>query len=180
MITLIFITILSFLSYIHTLPGQHEEIIPGIGGLKILPLKKSNTTVSRKVQRIGPSFVIKVPENMYYRPKPQKHKLISQQKEIEIFTTLKPETRTYNNIVIPPSAKATNYNNVNKKQLSLKEIAIVTCKEIDVYRKLYKVNDIKTFAKDNCFLIQIYYPDISCSDINEMVDYCVKKDFFKE
>uniref|UniRef100_A0A0N5BGB0 Astacin domain-containing protein n=1 Tax=Strongyloides papillosus TaxID=174720 RepID=A0A0N5BGB0_STREA len=180
MIILIFITILSFLSYIHTLPGQHEEIISGIGGLKILPLRKNNITVSRKIQRIGPSFIIKVPENRYYRPKSQKHTLIPQQNEIEAITTPKPQILTYNNIIIPPSAKVTNYNNVNEKQLSLKEIAIVTCKKIDVYRKLYKVNDIKIFARDNCFLIQLYYPDISCSDINEMVDYCVKKDFFKE
>lgn len=130
----------------------------------------------KKIQRIGPKFVIKIPENMYYRPKSLR--ITSQTIYSSKLTTFKPEIITTNNNEIPPSAKISNIK--NEKSLTLKEIAIVTCKKIDTYRNIYNVNDIQIFARDNCFLIQIYYPDVSCHDIKEIVDYCVEKNFFKE
>uniref|UniRef100_A0A0K0ECY5 Ground-like domain-containing protein n=1 Tax=Strongyloides stercoralis TaxID=6248 RepID=A0A0K0ECY5_STRER len=173
---LLLLIILSFLIYSNCLPDDHEELLPGIGTLKILPLKKSKTSILNKLQKVGPSFIIKVPENMYYRP--NSLRITSQTIYSTKLTTFKPKITTTKNIDIPPSAKISN--NINEKSLTLKEIAIITCKKIDTYRNIYNVKDIQIFARDNCFIIQIYYPDISCHDIKEIVDYCVEKNFFKE
>uniref|UniRef100_A0A0N4ZK34 aECM cysteine-cradle domain-containing protein n=1 Tax=Parastrongyloides trichosuri TaxID=131310 RepID=A0A0N4ZK34_PARTI len=147
-------------------------MIPISKRLNIHPIER--LTNSRRITSMGSPFIIRVPENMHYRPRSSRY-LIKQ--TIKSTIPSEPETTTTPNIVIPLSAKVKTIK--NEATLSLKEIAIKTCKKIDIYKSIYNVSDIKTFARDNCFLIQIYYPEISCKDIKEMVDYCVEKNFFR-
>lgn len=46
------------------------------------------------------------------------------------------------------------------------------CSETVNVSKGFGISDIESFAKNNCFLIRLYYPDVTCSQINQLVGYC--------
>ncbi|EFP03713.1 hypothetical protein CRE_19188 [Caenorhabditis remanei] len=46
------------------------------------------------------------------------------------------------------------------------------CSETVNVSKGFGISDIESFAKNNCFLIRLYYPSVTCSQINQLVGYC--------
>ncbi|CAP39254.2 Protein CBG22730 [Caenorhabditis briggsae] len=46
------------------------------------------------------------------------------------------------------------------------------CQETVHVSKGFGISDIESFAKNNCFLIRLYYPSVTCSQINQLVGYC--------
>ncbi|CAL2051327.1 unnamed protein product [Caenorhabditis brenneri] len=46
------------------------------------------------------------------------------------------------------------------------------CSETVHVSKGFGISDIESFAKNNCFLIRLYYPSVTCSQINQLVGYC--------
>ncbi|TKR88728.1 hypothetical protein L596_012928 [Steinernema carpocapsae] len=46
------------------------------------------------------------------------------------------------------------------------------CEEISEMAIKYGIQDIRGFAKQNCFLIRMYMPHVTCDQINVFVDFC--------
>ncbi|VDK53365.1 unnamed protein product [Cylicostephanus goldi] len=48
------------------------------------------------------------------------------------------------------------------------------CQETENVSAKFGITDMSSFAGSNCALIQLYYPEVTCEQINVFLEYCQK------
>ncbi|VDM73055.1 unnamed protein product [Strongylus vulgaris] len=51
------------------------------------------------------------------------------------------------------------------------------CKDIQRITQNFGIKDPKTFALNNCSLIKMYYSQVTCEQINHVMEYCERGAF---
>ncbi|VDP60334.1 unnamed protein product [Heligmosomoides polygyrus] len=53
-----------------------------------------------------------------------------------------------------------------------KEELLKLCEETSSMGRKFGINDVSSFAGSNCALIRLYYPEVTCEQINVFMQYC--------
>ncbi|CAD6190504.1 unnamed protein product [Caenorhabditis auriculariae] len=81
-------------------------------------------------------------------------------------TSISSNTAPESTITLPPIYDEETGISYSREQLDK------ICLQTKQMSTTFGIHDIDSFAKNNCFLIRIYYPDVSCNQINTLIEYC--------
>uniref|UniRef100_A0A0N5B2C7 PRE_C2HC domain-containing protein n=1 Tax=Strongyloides papillosus TaxID=174720 RepID=A0A0N5B2C7_STREA len=63
----------------------------------------------------------------------------------------------------------------NQKASKINILSQETCIKIQTFAKGFNITDIQNWVHNNCFLVKMYIPNVTCSEINVLIDSCYDK-----
>ncbi|CEF60170.1 Hypothetical protein SRAE_X000191000 [Strongyloides ratti] len=97
----------------------------------------------------------------------------------------KNETKNLSQLM-PPSAIPYNNNRLMQAKLNnnvildkdipmKEEISDENCQKIQTFAKSFGIINVQDWVHNNCFLVKLYIPNATCSQINHLIDSCYNK-----
>ncbi|CAI5454785.1 unnamed protein product [Caenorhabditis angaria] len=131
----------------------------------IKPMKPKKTRRKKKKKKV---LKMKKPKRMNLRRVFKTRIISTTVPSIQIEEVREEEKQTNENVI----NLAPIYDRDTGMSYQPEELDKICAETVQISRN-FGIRDIESFAKNNCFLIRMYYTNVTCSQINQLVEYCI-------